>query len=115
MAPPAHADPEKRAAMQVLADRYLNPEAIEQAGLLDRAGVQALFERHDHPDTSAAQRVQLDAVINHLICVQIMHRLFVAADIPAQAQQLADKLGWRLHQEEQAEPAYARIGMSSAG
>jgi asparagine synthase (glutamine-hydrolysing) len=76
--------------------------------------VQALFERHDHPDTSAAQRVQLDAVINHLICVQIMHKLFVSADLPAQARAMADRLGWRLHQEEQAEPAYARIGMSAA-
>jgi asparagine synthase (glutamine-hydrolysing) len=112
MAPPAHADAEKRAAMQTLADRHLNPEAIAQAGLLDAAGVRALFARHDHPDTSAAQRVQLDAVINHLICVQIMHRLFVAADLPGQARQQADALGWHLHQEEQAQPAYARIGMS---
>jgi len=114
MAPPAHADAQKRAAMQTLADRYLNPEAIAAAGLLDAAGVAALFERHDHPDTSAAQRVQLDAVINHLICVQIMHKLFVAADLPAQARAMADRLGWRLNQEEQAEPAYARIGMSAA-
>jgi asparagine synthase (glutamine-hydrolysing) len=98
--------------MQTLADRHLNPEAIAQAGLLDAAGVRALFARHDHPDTSAAQRVQLDAVINHLICVQIMHRLFVAADLPGQARQQADALGWHLHQEEQAQPAYARIGMS---
>jgi asparagine synthase (glutamine-hydrolysing) len=112
MAPPAHADAEKRSAMQALADRYLNPAAIAEAGLLDPAGVKALFARHDHPETSAAQRVQLDAVINHLICVQIMHKLFVDADIPSQARRQADALGWRLHQEERAEPAYARIGMS---
>ncbi|SBO42821.1 asparagine synthase (glutamine-hydrolyzing) [Cyanobium sp. NIES-981] len=112
MAPPAHADEQKRAAMQALADRHLSPAAIAEAGLLDAAGVAELFRRHDDPDTSAATRVQLDAVINHLICVQIMHRLFVAADLPTQARELAEKLGWRLHQEEAAEPAYALIGMS---
>jgi asparagine synthase (glutamine-hydrolysing) len=112
MAPPAHADPEKRAAMQVLADRHLSPEAIEQAGLLDPAGVAALFARHDDPATSPATRVQLDAVINHLIGVQIMHQLFVAADVPAQARELADRLGWRPGAADQAEPAYALIGMS---
>jgi asparagine synthase (glutamine-hydrolysing) len=112
MAPPAHADAQKRSAMQALADRYLNPETIATAGLLDAAGVHALFARHDHPDTSPAQRVQLDAIINHLICVQIMHKLFVAADIPSQARQRADALGWQLHREELAEPAYTRIGMS---
>ena len=98
--------------MQALADRHLCAEAIAEAGLLDPDGVAALFARHDDPDTSAATRVQLDAVINHMLGVQIMHKLFVTADLPAQARQQADDLGWRLNQEEQAPPAYALIGMS---
>ena len=60
------------------------------------AGVEALFKRHEDPATTAAQRVQFDAVINHLICVQIMHARFIAADLPTLARNLADGLGWTL-------------------
>lgn len=95
MAPPAHTDPGKWAAMRVLAERHLNPETIAQAGLLDSKGVNAIFELHDAPDTSVATQTQLDAVINHLLGVQILHERFIAADIPAQARRKAAELGWR--------------------
>ena len=94
MAPPAHSDEGKWRQMRNLADRYLSPEAIKAAGLLDGSGVEALFARHDDPATTAAQRVQFDAVINHLIGVQIMHARFIQADVPTQARNLADGLGW---------------------
>ncbi len=93
MAPPAHTDPKKWSAMQALADQYLSREAIEASGYLDYEGVQALFELHDaNPDA----QVQLDAVINHLLGVQILHKHFIAGDIPAQARRKADELGWRV-------------------
>ncbi|MCK9608091.1 MAG: asparagine synthase (glutamine-hydrolyzing) [Methylomonas sp.] len=95
MAPPAHTDPGKWAAMRVLAERHLSPETIGQAGLLDIKGVNALFDLHDAPDTSVATQTQLDAVINHLLGVQILHERFIAADIPAQARRKAAELGWR--------------------
>lgn len=95
MAPPAHTDPGKWAAMRVLAERHLNPETIAQAGLLDSKGVNAIFELHDAPDTSVATQTQLDAVINHLLGVQILHDRFIAADIPTQARRKAAELGWR--------------------
>ena len=96
MAPPAHTDPEKWRAMKVLADKFLSNEAIEEAGLLDSQGVEALFAIHESPDTSTATQVQLDAVINHMLSVQMMHKQFVAADIPTQARQTADKLDWTI-------------------
>ena len=46
--------------------------------------------------TTDAERVQMDAVINHLLGVQMLHRMFVAADVPAQARKQADRLGWRV-------------------
>jgi asparagine synthase (glutamine-hydrolysing) len=95
MAPPAHTDPKKWAAMQTLARRHLNPEAIEAAGLLDAKGVTALFKLHEASDTSSATQTQLDAVINHLIGVQVLHEHFIASDIPAMARQKAAELGWR--------------------
>lgn len=94
MAPPAHVDSEKWMEMKSLAEDYLSPQAIDAAGLLSQEGVQALFERHEDPATSDSERVQMDAVINHLLGVQMLHRLFVATDIPELARQEADRLGW---------------------
>lgn len=96
MAPPAHTEPEKWEQMKQLADDYLSDAAIDAAGLLSKAGVHALFARHEDPATSDAQRVQLDAVINHLLGVQMLHRMFIAADVPGVARQEADRLGWRV-------------------
>ncbi len=95
MAPPAHTDPKKWAAMKALADQYLSDEAIREAGLLDPDGVRRLFELHEAEDTSVSTQVQLDAVINHMIGVQVLHAHFVAADIPRIARRKAEALGWR--------------------
>ena len=95
MAPPAHTEPEKWQQMKRLADDYLSDAAIETAGLLSKTGVRALFERHEDPSTTDAERVQMDAVINHLLGVQMLHRMFVASDLPELARQEADRLGWR--------------------
>lgn len=95
MAPPAHTDPKKWAAMRSLASRHLSPERIKETGLLDPQGVDALFRLHESSDTSAATQTKLDAVINHLIGVQVMHQHFVADDIPARARRTAKQLGWQ--------------------
>jgi len=95
MAPPAHTDPNKWAAVQSLAKRHLSREAIRAAGLLDADGVAALFQLHEAADTTAATQTQLDAVINHLLGVQVLHEKFIAADIPALARRKAAELGWR--------------------
>ena len=94
MAPPAHVDDEKFGAMKALADRYLSGEAISRAGLLDKDGVNEIFRIHEDPETPVATLVQLDAVINHMLGVQILHELFIEADIPAQALDKARELGW---------------------
>lgn len=95
MAPPAHTDKKKWAAMRALADEYLNDDAIADAGLLDSQGVQDLFALHDDDSITAATQNKLDAVINHMLGVQVLHRHFVAADVPAQARARAEQLGWR--------------------
>ena len=95
MAPPAHTDEKKWQAMKQLADKYLSDEALAQSGLLDPQAVADLFALHDAPDTDDALKVQLDAVINHMIGVQVLHQQFVAADVPQQAAQLAQHYGWR--------------------
>lgn len=94
MAPPAHTDEKKWAAMRRLGDDYLSDRAIEEAGLLDTTGVQDLFALLESPDTSGATQVQLDAIVNHMIGIQILHRQFVENDIPALAETRAAELGW---------------------
>mgnify|MGYP005750137179 FL=1 len=94
MAPPAHTDPKKWAAMKALADEHLADSAIRDAGLLDVDGVKQLFAIHESDDTPAATQVQLDAVINHMLSVQILHEHFVATDVPRQAREKAKQLGW---------------------
>lgn len=94
MAPPAHTDPKKWQAMRDLAQKYLNKEAVEEAGLLDYTEVQALFALHEADDASAELQVQLDAVINHMLGVQVLHHHFVKTDVPAQAAAKAKALGW---------------------
>ena len=97
MAPPAHTDPKKWAAMRALADAHLSTSAVGDTGLLDPEGVKALFTLHENPETETAVQVQLDAVINHLLGVQILYRDFIAKDIPKFALQRAEQLGWSVN------------------
>lgn len=52
------------------------------------------FELHEDEQTPLSTQVQLDAVINHMLGVQILHRHFVMNDVPAQASARAEQLGW---------------------
>ncbi len=94
MAPPSHTDPGKWQQMKNLSSRLLSDEAIERSGLLSTSGVRSLFRRHESKDTSTAEQVQIDAVINHMLCVQIMHQKFIEQDIPTLAARRAEQLNW---------------------
>ncbi|NEQ54599.1 MAG: asparagine synthase, partial [Leptolyngbya sp. SIO3F4] len=96
MAPPAHTDPVKQQSMLGLAKRYLSADTITNAGLLNHSAVTALFDRHQQLETPLAEQVQLDAMINHLLSVQILHEQFIAADVPKIAQERAQALGWQV-------------------
>lgn len=94
MAPPAHTDETKWQQMKQLSDKYLSRERIEDAGLLSYDGVDELFNRHDRPETSAAEKVQMDAITNHLMGIQVLHEHFINTDVPKQAERRAQELGW---------------------
>ena len=96
MAPPAHTDTGKGQQMKNLAARYLDTESVTETRLLSQAGIDALFQRHEDPAVSSAEKVQMDAVINHLLGVQILHSQFIASDIPTQAAARAESLGWQV-------------------
>ncbi|TNE62615.1 MAG: asparagine synthase (glutamine-hydrolyzing) [Alphaproteobacteria bacterium] len=94
MAPPATTNSDKWTAMMELAQDFLGDKAILDAGLLDRAGVQRLISEAKDDGTSRARKVQLDAVINHMLGVQMLHRHFIQTDVPALAAERAAELGW---------------------
>ncbi len=94
MAPPAYTDKTKWLQMRELADAHLSKSAIEESGLLSYQGVNALFARHDDPEITAAEQVQFDAIINHMLGVQILHKHFIQQDVPKQAAAKAQELGW---------------------
>ena len=94
MAPPAHTDQEKWQSMMVLADEHLSDEAVQAAGILDHQAVHNMLEEAVAEETSRARKVQLDAVINHALGVQILHKHFIAQDVPALAARRAQELGW---------------------
>lgn len=94
MAPPSHTDVVKQKAMRALADTHLSKAAVEVAGLLDPASVDQVLLKHAAEDTSDAERTQLDAVINHMLSVQMMHEHFIASDLPKRAREQAAQLGW---------------------
>ncbi|NER83699.1 MAG: asparagine synthase (glutamine-hydrolyzing), partial [Leptolyngbya sp. SIO1D8] len=94
MAPPSHTDIVKQQAMHSLAATYLTQEEIYQAGLLDAEAIQSTLHRHGDEATTVAERVQLDALINHLLSVQILHRHFVRTNIPQVAQTQAKRMQW---------------------
>ena len=95
MAPPSHTDGQKQRAMQALADSYLSAAAINSAGLLDAKGVQHILQLHQSASTPDSERLRLDAIINHLLSVQMMHEHFIAQDVPKQARDRARELGWQ--------------------
>lgn len=94
MAPPAHTDKHKWLAMNELADEYLSSEAIKEAGLLSESGVRSIFDLHENGNITTATQNELDAIINHMLGIQILHEQFIATDIPALAKAQARNLGW---------------------
>jgi asparagine synthase (glutamine-hydrolysing) len=96
MAPPAHTDEQKYNALKQLTDEYLSDNAIASSGLLDADGVAELLSVHEALDAAPSDRVQIDAILNHLVGVQILQTSLIDADVPAMARQQAEKLGWKV-------------------
>lgn len=76
MAPPAHTSPDKLAKVNELVDRYLNPDALADAGILSPARTKAFLDAY-RADTDPVSLTRKDTILNHLICLQILHEQFV--------------------------------------
>ncbi len=68
------------------------------AGLLDPLGVSSLMTLHEDDTTPWNQLVQLDALMNHMLGVQVLKDQLVNEDLPAKAREQARKLGWSAYE-----------------
>jgi asparagine synthase (glutamine-hydrolysing) len=76
MAPPAHTDRKKRAAVERLFEAHLGPEQIAALGLFDPDRVREAFEGYwTETDSTVAKRK--DIVVNHLLGMHLLHQTLV--------------------------------------
>ncbi|MAS91805.1 MAG: asparagine synthase (glutamine-hydrolyzing) [Verrucomicrobiales bacterium] len=75
MAPPAHTDEKKKAKVEELIDEYLSESKVKNAGALDEKAVTSFVEGW-RTDTDPVSLVRKDTLLNHLLCVQILHSQF---------------------------------------
>jgi asparagine synthase (glutamine-hydrolysing) len=76
MAPPAHTDESKKAKVEELIAGFLSPETVVDAGLCSLDKVNDFLNRY-RIDTDPTSLVRKDALLNHLLCLHILHRKFV--------------------------------------
>lgn len=76
MAPPGHTEKKKTTALDGLIEQYVNEKAITEAGLLDGKKVSAFFDEYKE-DKDPVSLVRKDALINHVLGLQILHSHFI--------------------------------------
>ncbi|MBD3258151.1 asparagine synthase (glutamine-hydrolyzing), partial [candidate division GN15 bacterium] len=72
MAPPGHTEDNKRSAVDELIETYVNDDAIRRAGVFDLDRLSA-FLREYRTDTDPVSLTRKDALLNHIIGLQILH------------------------------------------
>lgn len=76
MAPPAHTQEKKRNALDALLETYLSDDKIEESGVFDREQLRN-FIHEWRADNDDASLIRKDALINHMLGVQILHDHFL--------------------------------------
>jgi len=84
MAPPSHTDPEKRAGLRGLADRWMNDDAIERLGIFDVDRVRALLDR-DPAELDPVESRRADILTNHLVQLHMLTPLVAGEPDPVAA------------------------------
>ncbi|MDQ8202900.1 asparagine synthase (glutamine-hydrolyzing) [Pelagicoccus sp. SDUM812003] len=79
MAPPAHTSPDKLAKVNELIERFLNPDSVREAGILSPERTET-FLKHYREDKDPISLTRKDTLLNHLICLQIMHDKFIETE-----------------------------------
>ena len=76
MAPPAHTDAHKAQKLDDLLETYVTRDRIEAAGLFCPNQVEVFLKSY-REDKDPVSLTRKDTLINHLLCLQIMHDQFI--------------------------------------
>ena len=77
LAPPAHTDEFKRAKVNALIDQSASPEKVAAAGVFDPQQLQNFITGYQ-TDKDPVSLVRKDAILNHILCLQILHHQYLA-------------------------------------
>jgi asparagine synthase (glutamine-hydrolysing) len=77
MAPPAHTNRRNQSFVDKLIGEYLSGSAVQAAGLFDPSRVEAFLQGY-RQDTDPVSLVRKDTLLNHMLCLQILQRQFIA-------------------------------------
>jgi len=78
MSPPAHTDLQKKEALNQLLDRFASKEAFETTQLFDSKRVLKFIKEYQQ-DKDPVSLIRKDALINHIIGLQILHHHFIGS------------------------------------
>jgi len=78
MAPPAHTDESKRRKVGELIGDFLNPGMVADAGICSPERVTQFLDEYK-VDQDPTSLVRKDTLLNHLLCLHILHHQFVQA------------------------------------
>lgn len=81
MAPPAHTDEAKKKRVGDLVKNYVNEDAVKRAGLFDPVRIQEFWKSYQE-DQDVVSLTRKDALLNHIICLQILHHHFIEGGGP---------------------------------
>lgn len=86
MAPPAHTDTKKIDCLKVLIQDHLTSEALKSSQVFDEERLR-LFIQDYFSDTASSMQARRDALMNHILGVQLLHEKFVEQDLVALSRQ----------------------------
>lgn len=96
MAPPAHTDEAKWNKFKTLLNKYASDEKLHKAQLIDAKALADLIEKQEDKMGIDADKVQVDAILNHVLGVMLSHHHFVATDLSELAYEKAQSFGWTI-------------------
>ncbi|WP_445361688.1 asparagine synthase (glutamine-hydrolyzing) [Microbulbifer sp. EKSA005] len=96
MAPPVETVTGAWTWVQRVIEKFLSPKEVNLAGLLRYSEIDTLIQEYKIPTLHRSKKVQLDAMLNHILGVQILYKRFIEADLPLLAQEKSFHLGWSL-------------------
>jgi len=80
MAPPGHTEKKKQLALQELLDTYMNEDLVKDAGIFDPGRLDTFIKAYK-ADRDPVSLVRKDALMNHLLGLQILHKQFISQPV----------------------------------